>query len=507
MSALVKTRRFGKMILIDSPWIDYDLALLGLLICMMPRRAFMYSVSFDPRSRKSPFEKISKSFLDDASLPFNDVLSAETIETVFRKYEGLFGGKFYNTVFVLWAFLLQTLSDGKSRSCSTAVGRIAAFCHAISEDMPDSNTGDYCKARAKLPTDALHELAILVAKNTETLANPEWLWKNRHHAKLVDGFTATMPDTPENQAKFPQHKKQAEGCGFPIMRACVVQSLATAMVVDAAFSEYKGKETGESALLRKMLPAFDPDDVAVFDRYCCSYMMLALFQQQGVHVCTRINANRIVDFRKGKRIGEYDRRVVWKRPQRPPWMSKEAYETIPETMELRMIQYSLVCKGRRSKMITVVTTLTDPVEYPKEEIAELYGHRWNVELDIRQIKQTLNMDHFRCKSPGMVEREFWVTLLGYNLVRKTMCEAANFVGMLPRRLSFTRTAAHLLDLRLWLMIGSKNLEGLLTYLGNLFVPDRPGRFEPRVLKRRRHRYPLMKKPRNKLKQIQIRKLS
>ena len=466
----------------------------------------MLNVSFESRSGKSPFEKISKTFLDDISLPFNDVLPAETIETVFRKHNGLFGGKFYNTVFVLWAFLLQTLSDGKSRSCSTAVGRIAAFCHAIGEDMPDSNTGDYCKARAKLPADALRELVLLVAKNTGAAAPDVWLWKNRHHAKLIDGFTATMPDTPENRAKYPQHKKQAAGCGFPIMRACVVQSLATAMVLDAAFSEYKGKETGESALLRKMLGSFDPDDVAVFDRYCCSYMMLALFQQQGVHVCTRINASRIVDFRKGKRLGEYDRLVTWKRPQRPEWMSKEVYETIPKTMELRMIQYSLVCRGRRSKTITVVTTLVDPVEYPKEEIAELYGHRWNVELDIRQIKQTLNVDHFRCKSPEMVEREFWMTLLGYNLVRKTMCEAASFVGVLPRRLSFTRTAAHLLDLRLWLTVGSKNLGGLLAYLGDLVVPDRPGRFEPRVLKRRRHRYPLMKIPRQKLKRIQIRKL-
>jgi hypothetical protein len=290
------------------------------------------------------------------------------------------------------------------------------------------------------------------------------------------------------------------------MRVCVVLSLATAMVLDAAFAEYTGKETGESALLRKMLSAFDPGDIAVFDRYCCSYMMFALFGQAGVHVCTRINAKRPTDFRKGKRLGEYDRLVTWKRPVRPPWMSEEIYETIPETMELRMVQYSLKCRGRRSKTITVVTTLTDAVEYPKEEIAELYGHRWNVELDIRHIKQTLNMDHFRCKKPERVEREFWVTLLGYNLVRKVMCEAAAFGGVLPRRLSFTRTCSHLLDLRLWLLTGV-DLAVLLRYLGSLLVPHRPGRFEPRVLKRRRHRYPMMKIPRQKLKKIQMRKLS
>jgi hypothetical protein len=346
----------------------------------------MSNVAFTAPLRKSPFEQISKTFLDDPTLPFATVLPKEVIELTFKKYDNLFGGKFYNTVFVVWAFLLQTLSDGKSRSCSTAVGRIAAFCFALGQKMPDPDTGNYCRAREKLSINALHELVTLVAKNTEIIVPSQWLWKNKHHAKLVDGFTATMPDTPKNQAKFPQHGKSHPGCGFPIMRVCVVLSLATAMIVDAAFAPYQGKETGESALLRQMFSAFDPGDIAVFDRYCCSYMMLALFQQIGVHICTRINANRLDDFRKGKRLGQDDRLMTWHRPQRPKWMSEEVYATIPETMKLRMMRYSLVARGRRSKSITVVTTLVDAVEYSAEEIAELYGHRWNVELDIRQIK-------------------------------------------------------------------------------------------------------------------------
>jgi hypothetical protein len=502
---MIKTRRFFKLMLTVSPWIGYNPALLGRLH-NDAKEGSMSSIAFESKFGNHPFEKISKTFLDDPTLPFAAVLSKETIELVFRKYDGLFGGTFYNTVFVLWAFLLQTLSDGKSRSCSTAVGRIAAFCLAIGKRAPDEDTGDYCKARAKLSLNALHELVTLVAKNTETAAPEKWLWKNKYHAKLVDGFTATMPDTPKNQARFPQTKKSYPGCGFPIMRVCVVLSLATAMVMDAAFSEYAGKETGESALLRKLLSAFNPGDIAVFDRYCCSYMMLALFHQGSIHVCARIPANRLVDFRKGKRLGKDDCLVSWNRPIRPKWMSEEVYATIPPTMTLRMMRYSLAARGRRSQSITVVTTLTDAVEYEAEEIAQLYAHRWNVELDIRHIKQTLNIDHFRCKSPAMVERELWVTLLGYNLVRKVMCEAAHFAGVLPRRLSFTRTCAHLLDLRLWLMIELLDLSGLLRYLGSLVVPLRSGRFEPRVLKRSRHRYPMMKIPRQKLKQIEMRKL-
>ena len=467
----------------------------------------MSSIVFAAPFGKSPFEKVTKTFLDDPTLHFTKVLPKEIIDKTFEKYDGLFGGKFYNTAFVLWAFLLQTLSDDKHRSCSTAVARIVAFCVAAGKSLPDEDTGNYCRARAKLKEKALHELVTLVAKNTASVIPTEWLWKQKHHAKLVDGFTATMPDTPENQARFPQTQQSRKGCGFPIMRVCVVLSLATAMVVDAAFAEYQGKETGESALLRQLFSAFDPGDIAVFDRYCCSYMMLALFGQHGVHVCARINAHRSTDFRCGKRLGKNDCLVTWKRPRRPQWMSEEVYAKIPETMELRMVRYSLVAKGRRSKVIPVVTTLTDPIEYPAEDIAELYGLRWNVELDIRHIKQTLNIDHFRCKSPEMVEREFWVTLLGYNLVRKVMCEAAHFAGVLPRRLSFTRTCAHLLVLQLWQQNSTLDLSGLLRYLGRLLIPDRPGRYEPRVIKRSRHRYPLMKMPRQKLKQIEVRKLS
>jgi hypothetical protein len=469
----------------------------------------MSSIAYNSPFANLTFQNITNTFLDDACLPFSNVLPREVIESTFRKYDGLFGGTYYNIVFVLWAFLLQTLSDGKSRSCSTAVGRIATFCLALGKKMPDEDTGNYCRARARLSIDALHELVTLVAKNTEVLVPEQWLWKNKYHAKLVDGFTATMPDTPKNQARFPQHQKQYPGCGFPIMRACVVLSMATAMVIDAAFAAYTGKETGETALLRKMLSAFEPGDIAVFDRYCCSYMMLALFQQAGVHVCARMHASRLVDFRRGKRLGTNDRLVTWERPQRPKWMSEEMYATIPETMPLRMVGYSLKARGRRTENITVVTTLTDAEEYSSEDIAQLYGHRWNVELDIRHIKQTLNLDHLRCKSPEMVEREFWVTLLGYNLVRKVMCEATTVAGVLPRRLSFTRTCAHVLEMWLYLGLAPRggNLWELLRYLGALVVPERPGRFEPRVLKRRQHSYPKMKMPRKKLKNVELRKLS
>ena len=171
----------------------------------------MSSIAFAAPFGKSPFEKVTKTFLDDPTLHFTQVLPKEVIEQTFEKYEGLFGGTYYNTVFVLWAFLLQTLSDEKHRSCSTAVARIVAFCVAAGKSLPDEDTGNYCRARAKLKEKALHELVTLVAKNTAVVMPSEWLWKQTHHAKLVDGFTATMPDTAKNRARFPKHGKSPPG--------------------------------------------------------------------------------------------------------------------------------------------------------------------------------------------------------------------------------------------------------------------------------------------------------
>jgi putative transposase len=464
----------------------------------------MTILAIHPQRDKSDFQLVARSFLMAGGLPLASVLPAVEIEGVFRRHEALFGNTYnavYGTAIVLWAFLSQVLADGKLRSCAAAVARVGDFLTMLGKSPPSTDTGEYCYARKKLNEKALHELVVQAGGKIEQAAPDDWLWHGRH-AKLVDGFTATMPDTPENQEEFPQQKSQKSGVGFPIFRACVVLSLATACILDAVFGPYSGKQTGEPALLRQLFGVFDAGDVAVFDRYCGSYMMLALLMLQQVDVCTRLHQGRSGDLRRGKRLGKHDRLVSWQRPQRPPWMDAETYATIPQRLVLRMIRFNIFVPGRRTRSITVVTTLVDPQKYSAEAIAELYGYRWNVELDIRQIKQTLNLDHLRCKTPAMVRPEFWTTLLAYNLIRRIICTAAMEHGKTPRRISFTRTCATILAAWSTLSLGhyhAKAMQILLKQIASLEVPDRPGRIEPRVLKRRRHRYPLLREPRQTLK--------
>jgi hypothetical protein len=466
---------------------------------------FMAGVSHSASSGSRSFQKIVSAFLSQPGLPFAGVLSAERIQRIFAKHGNLFGGSVYSTAVMVWSFLGQVLRDGKEASCQSAVARVVVYCQEQGLAAPTADTGDYCKARAKLSEAALRDLTCEVAAEVEEQADPRWLWKGLH-AKLVDGFTLTMPDTAQNQAEYPSPPTQKPGVGLPIARAAVILSLASACALDVAIGPYSGKETGETALLRTLLGSFDAGDVAVMDRFYCSFLMIALLLGRKVQVCARMHQRRHVDFRRGRRLGKYDHIIVWTKPQRPTWMDQETYDAIPDTLELREIRYHVVQPGSRSRTITIATTLTDAAAYSKEDIAELYGFRWNSELDIRSIKQSLNLCHVRCKSPEMVRKELWTTLLGYNLIRITAAAAALLHDKQPRQISFTSTCQYVLAS--WMLRScqhtpadrvEQHCRDVLSQIAACEVAHRPGRLEPRVLKRRRHGYKLMQESRSILR--------
>ena len=273
--------------------------------------------------RSFTFRDALQGFLLHDDLPFASLLDDEWIQDVFRSHRSLFGG-IYHTTIVLWAFLSQVLRDGKEASCQSAVSRISAFLIRASRKPPTTDTGDFCRARAKLAELAIKEVCIGVAEQAQSNASPQWLWKNRN-AYLVDGFTFQMPDTPKNQEAYPQHTAQKPGLGFPIARATGLMSLATGAVVNAAFGRYKGKGTGETALFKQLFGSLKKGDVVVADRHYCSYWLICALMAMGVHICFRKHQARHTDFRKGLRLGKQDHIVSWKKGTRPEWMSKDEY--------------------------------------------------------------------------------------------------------------------------------------------------------------------------------------
>jgi hypothetical protein len=309
-----------------------------------------------------------------------------------------------------------------------------------------------------------------------------------------------MPDTPENQKAYPQVPAQEPGLGFPLLRMVVLLSLATALLRDLAFGPYQGKEAGEPALFRTLLEGLPKDSIILADRYYCSYFLIALLQAAGVKVVFRLHQRREVDFRRGQRLGANDHLVVWHKPQRPEWMEPEDYAALPATLTVREMRTQVRRPGYRVRELTVVTTLCDVEQYPKEEVLDLYHERWHVELDIRSIKAALRMEPLRCLSPFMIEKELWAYWLGYNLVRKVSCQAALAQGLHPREISFTATKQAVLEAwqQLTLSSAAKRLvlgRVLLAALGKETVGDRPGRCEPRAVKRRPKPHKLLNKPR------------
>jgi putative transposase len=440
----------------------------------------------------------------DPSLPFGDILSADQVREWFADSDALFGSgenNVWNTGLTLWSFISQVLGDGKQRSCNAAVTHATRYRLEQGLQPPGAHSGDYCRARQKLNAAVVKQLACHIAQ-TLSHASPDcWLWLGKR-VKLVDGFTFTMPDTPENQAGFPQSNSQKPDLGFPIARTCVVLSLACACIEAIAVGPYAGKETGESALLRQVLDCFKPGEVLLADRYFCSFWILAMLQLGGVNVCMRLHHLRKPDLSHVQWLGENDYIDTWYRPQKADWMSQELYDSIPRQMPIRIVMLEAI-ENSRVESLDIVTTFLDPKEYHASDIARLFGYRWNVELDIRGIKQSLNLDHVRCKSPDMVQRELWMTLLAYNLVRWVCAQAAMVHDKLPRQMSFTAGCNVLLSQ--WLMPPDKSIRQMLGQ-HNLFqiacneVADRPGRIEPRVVKRRPKPYPLMTKPRNQYRQ-------
>jgi hypothetical protein len=280
----------------------------------------------------------------------------------------------------------------------------------------------------------------------------------------------------------------------------VLMSLATAMMTGMALGPCEGKETGETSLFRSLLKHLPRGDIFVADRYMCSYFMIALARERGVDAAVRQHQQRITDFRRGQSLGKEDHLARWRRPERPTWMDVETYEQMPEFLDVRELRVHVQQPGFRTESFVVVTTLTDHQTYSSQEMASLYHKRWLVELDIRAIKISLGIDVLRCRSPHMVRKEIWSCLLAYNLIRKTILEAAYAADVSPRELSFTAamqaigagwTAVLLLD-----EAGQTRLIDL--YLHNLAgyrVGDRPNRIEPRAIKRRPKPHRLLNKPR------------
>ena len=268
--------------------------------------------------------------------------------------------------------------------------------------------------------------------------------------------------------------------------------------MDLAIGPYSGKETGEHGLLHQLLHVFQAGDVVLGDCYYASFFLIALLMQMGVDAVFPMHAARDCDFRRGKRLGKKDHLVSWKKPAKPKWMELEAYEKFPDTITVREVAVSTGSKGFRANTRTMVTTFLDAKEVSKNDLDSLYTCRWFVEISLKAIKETMRMDILRAKTPEMVRKEIWAHLLAYNLIRKIMAQSASRYDKNPRCLSFKCAMQFIAAFRQSgnLSESSPSYENLLRAIAYKTVGNRPGRSEPRMIKRRPNAFPRLQNPRS-----------
>jgi hypothetical protein len=427
-----------------------------------------------------------KSLRESNLLPFHDILDADMVKSALVEEKVEFNQSIYTPLTTLCLFLSQVLDP--DHSCRAAVARLIVWMSINGRKPCSSDTGSYTDARQRLPLEVVVRLVRQTAREIDSGAADSWLWKGRR-VVLVDGTTASMPDTTENQKAFPQSKAQEVGLGFPLVRMVAIISLATGVARDLAMGPYAGKETGETALFRTLWDRLEAGEIALGDRYFASFFGIAGLSERGVDALFRMHQKRKFDFRKGRALGVEDHVAVWTKPGRPEWMDEATYAQIPDEMKIRELRIEVERPGFRVNELVLVTTMLDGDVYTKEDLASLFLERWNVELDFRSIKCVLQMDVLRCKSPEMVRKEIWMHLLAYNLIRGVMAKSAEAHKKRPRELSFKGTLQTMTAFADALRSAKPDdrerlVKEMLKAIASHRVGDRFGRAEPRANKRR-----------------------
>lgn len=456
--------------------------------CLVPRR---------------PAFAIRQQLQDQPGLCFTKTLPAKRIHELARQMGCLFRRRIFSPAITLWTFLSQVLDA--DHSCRQAVARLLAWRTAQGLPPCSPDTGGYCKARQRLPEDMLQQLTRQTGAQLHQKAAIGWQWKGRA-VKLVDGTGVSMPDTPKNQKAYPKCDKLPAGVGFPLLRLVVVFSLSVGAVLEAALGPFYGEGHGELSLWRQLAGTLQRGDVLLADRLYSTFWNMAQAIACGADAVMRLHAGRAPVWFKGRGHRKDNRRICWKKPQRPSWMKEADYERIPTWISLRALRVDVRIPGFRTKRLVLVTTLLDAEAFAGADLADLYRRRWQAELHLRSLKMTLQMDILRCKTPDMIRKEVWAHLLVYNLVRTVMAEAATLAQLRPDEISFTgawqTVNAFLPQMRT--LTTSEDTQALwevlLWAVGEHHVGDRPNRYEPRKVKRRRKNYKTLNEPRKQARE-------
>jgi hypothetical protein len=356
----------------------------------------------------------------------------------------------------------------------------------------------YCTAKSELLEDTIKELGMRTGRSLEICSKELWMFGERP-VKVIDQTSVQLPDTPANQAEYPQPKPQKEGCGFPVMNISVLMGLESGGIIDVEITSGTGYE---HPLFRKLWRSLDRGDIVLGDACYGSYAEVAMLQKKGVDCVFRKGTKKFKP-EDSVKLDNGDWLYHWKRPKSPgKWIDPDE---LPESIEVRVVHVVVKQKGFRSKCITIYSTLLDTDEYPTSSLCELYIRRWEIELRFRDIKTSMGFEILRCKTPSGCRKQLWAGILLYNLIRAFMLDTALRYKLLMSRLSHKGAMERFMEMISGSLVRSDfklAYDLLIRSIAQDVNPDRPGRSEPRKLKRRSKNYGLLNTPR-KMENIPI----
>lgn len=438
--------------------------------------------------------------LIEGTLDFQQQFMEEISPEILERHSGTQRNRHYPDHMAFWAFFSQVSSN--DASCAAAVAGIQAWAEQRGLPVPACGTSSYCDARKKLPVEMLREVNNSLYLQLDAHLPSQRHWRGLR-PRAEDGTTAQMPDTEMNRKSYPYPNGQQDGCGFPMIRLSGLIDLSHGGLCEFVTSDMNKSELSNHKQLEGKL---QEGDVFIADRLYSGYELIERLSAKGIHFVGRNHQARKIDFRKGLKIGPNERLITWKKSRQLPngsSLNQTEWEAVPEQMQLRLIR----CKGpdREGKQTTryVVTTLLDHKAYPADEVAALYLHRWEIEVRFRDIKTTLGMEMLRTKSPEMIEKELLMHQIVYNLMRLVMLKAATAHGVNQRRLSFRGTqqviqafVKNFSDMARHPLLRIQQRAKMWARIAERIVTERPGRNEPRRVKRRPKCTYWLQKPRH-----------
>ena len=442
---------------------------------------------------KHHMQLLRQQFAQFESDPVADALGASEMTQILTDEIGYYRERVYPPMVTLRLFIDQALSA--DHACQDAVGQRLSQRVADGQTPCSLSSGPYCKARKRLPLRLPQRLCKHLGVRLESAIAPVWGWRGRS-VKLFDATTMSMPDTPQNQRVWPHSSGQKPGLGFPLARIGALISLSSGAVIDYAVAPMKGKSSGEQALLREVAVSLSRNDLLLADALHSTWWALHMLMARGIDVIMPNDGRRKVDLGQGRVLSQCDHVVWWPKPKRAAWISETHYAQMPQGIWVREVSVANQI---------IVTTLTEPSQISPDELAALYATRWNIEVDFRTLKATMNMDVLRCMSPDMVTKEIAVYLLTYNLIRWAMARAAQLAQVPARALGFAGarrlicTFAGHLRRRTYSDVDYLAAT-LLKSIGRCKLLKRPDRVEPRAKKRRSKPLPLLMVPRQVARQ-------